>query len=52
MQSHEQYCEELKRQVLRYTDQELNEGFKQTNSKNNCKDYAAIFKIEIDNRKP
>lgn len=51
MNSHEQYCEQLKIEVLRYTDQELFEGFLFTNSRKNCKDYSEIYKTEIDNRK-
>ena len=51
MDSHEQYCEQLKLEVLRYNDKELFYGYELTNNRNNCKDYAKIFKIEIDNRK-
>jgi len=51
MNTHEEYCEALKIEVLRYTLEELHYGFKQTNARKNCGDYAEIYKIEIDRRK-
>lgn len=50
MDSHEQYCEQLKKEILRYTDQELFKGYKLSDNRKNCEDYAKIYKIELDRR--
>lgn len=52
MNTHEEFCEALKTEVLRYSLEELHDGFKQTSARKNCADYAEIYKIEIDRRKP
>lgn len=51
MTSHEEFCRQLKTVVLKYTDQELQKYLLEAEARRECKEYAEIYKAEIENRK-